>query len=327
MHCELVVPDLFSSRTTGRYPALELVLARGRRTIEGSGPQLLERWLHEAFSLEEKTIPAGALTLVAANRDPGTDSWLRADPVHLRLLRDRAVVVPAEALQISREEADALCASLNEHFAGVMEIVPLDAGRWSARIFGKALELDDVPALNIAGRETRLSPQRDREVTEIQMVLHAHPVNAAREARGEPPINSLWLWGAGRASKSNSNWKSILADEPLVMGLAMLARSHYRSLPPGAAQWLLSAPEDGRHLVVLDALRVPAQLTDADQYHARLAELEKNWFMPLLKALRAGRIGMLTLHVPDAAEAVSFETIRGDLRRFWRLAKPIERYA
>jgi hypothetical protein len=111
------------------------------------------------------------------------------------------------------------------------------------------------------------------------------------------------------------------------MGLAMLARSHYRSLPPGAAQWLLSAPEDGRHLVVLDALRVPAQLTDADQYHARLAELEKNWFMPLLKALRAGRIGMLTLHVPDAAEAVSFETIRGDLRRFWRLAKPIERYA
>jgi hypothetical protein len=327
MHCELVVPDLFSAGTTGRYPALELLLARGRRTIEGSEPQLLERWLHQAFALEPKTMPAGALTLIAANRDPGNDSWLRADPVHLRLMRDRAVVMPAEAMQISQDEADALCASLNEHFAGVMEIVPLDAGRWSARVFGKALDLDDVPALQVAGRETRLSRERDREVTEIQMVLHAHPVNAAREARGEPPINSLWLWGAGAASKPTSAWKSILADEPLVMGLAMLARTHYRSLPADAAQWLQNAPEDGRHLVVLDVLRAPALLLEVDRYHERLAALEKNWFAPLMKALRQGRIGMLTLHVPNAAEAVSFETIRGDLRRFWRLAKPIERYA
>ena len=29
------------------------------------------------------------------------------------------------------------------------------------------------------------------------MLLHAHPVNEAREARGEPAVNSLWLWGAG----------------------------------------------------------------------------------------------------------------------------------
>ena len=47
----------------------------------------------------------------------------------------------------------------------------------------------------------------------------------------------------------------------------------------------------------------------------------------LLGALRAGRAGMVTLHVPDGAEEVSFETIRGDLRRFWRRAKPLEHYA
>jgi hypothetical protein len=327
MHCELVVPELFAAGAKGRYAALEQLLARGRRTIEGPQPQQLEGWLRDAFSLEEKVIPAGALSLIAANRDPGNDSWLRADPVHLRLLRDRVVVMPAEAMQISLQEADAFCASLNEHFAGVMEIVPLDAGRWSARVLGKALDLDDVPALQVAGREIRLDRQRDREVTEIQMVLHEHPVNAAREARGEPAVNSLWLWGAGRASKSTSPWKSVLADEPLVMGLAMLAQTHYRSLPSGAAQWLQSAPQDGRQLVILDALRVPALLQDAERYHERLAELEKNWFAPLVSALRRGRIGMLTLQVPDAAEAVSFEAIRGDLRRFWRLAKPIERYA
>ena len=34
---------------------------------------------------------------------------------------------------------------------------------------------------------------------------------------------------------------------------------------------------------------------------------------------------MLTLHVPDAA--ATFETARGDLRRFWRRAKALEKYA
>jgi hypothetical protein len=36
---------------------------------------------------------------------------------------------------------------------------------------------------------------------------------------------------------------------------------------------------------------------------------------------------MVTIHVPDAAQAVSFETIRGDLRRFWRRRKPIKELA
>ncbi len=327
MHCELVVPDLFSAGAEGRYPALEVLLARGRRKVEGPEPELLERWLRHAFRLEGKGIPAGALSLIAANQDPGSDSWLRADPVHLRLMRDHLLVVPAEALAISPAEADAFCASLNSHFAGVMQVHAVDPARWTARVFNHDLELDDVPALQVAGREIPLARARDRELTEIQMLLHAHPANAEREARGEPAINSLWLWGAGRAGKATSRWASVLADDPMVMGLAMLARTRYRSLPGDAAQWLQNAPEDGRHLVVLDALRAPSHLLDVDKYHQAIAALEKNWFAPLLRALRAGRVGMVTLHVPDAAQAMSFETVRGDLRRFWQRPKPIGHYA
>ena len=32
---------------------------------------------------------------------------------------------------------------------------------------------------------------------ELQMVLHAHPVNAAREDAGKPTINGVWFWGGG----------------------------------------------------------------------------------------------------------------------------------
>ena len=240
MHCELVVPGLFSAKPEIRLPALERLLARGRRHSEP--PQRLEAWLHDAFELDEGPIPAGALSLIAANGDPGNDSWLRADPVHLRLMRDHLIVVPAEALSISRAEADAFCRSLNSHFSGAMEVHPVDPRRWCAR-GDKVFPSNDHSSLEEAGREVTLG---DPVLNEIQMLLHAHPVNEAREARSEPPVNSLWLWGAGRARKASSRWHSVLANEPIAMGLAMLARTRYRSLPASAEPWLESAPEEGR---------------------------------------------------------------------------------
>ena len=105
-----------------------------------------------------------------------------------------------------------------------------------------------------------------------------------------------------------------------MLGAARLAGARHRTLPRSAHDWLERLPEDGRHLAVLDMLRLQSE-------NVFLEELEKRWFEPLLAALRAGRVGMVTLHVPDGAEALSFETIRGDLRRFWRIAKPIEHYA
>jgi hypothetical protein len=36
---------------------------------------------------------------------------------------------------------------------------------------------------------------------------------------------------------------------------------------------------------------------------------------------------MVTLHVPEGRAAASFETVRADLRRFWRRPRSLERYA
>ena len=101
----------------------------------------------------------------------------------------------------------------------------------------------------------------------------------------------------------------------------------YRTLPGSATAWLDRAPEDGRHLVVFDALRVPLALSETGEYQDAIARLERDWFAPLLSALRGGRIGMITIHVPDAAECLAYESIRGDLRRFWRRPRALEHYA
>jgi len=157
------------------------------------------------------------------------------------------------------------------------------------------------------------------------MTLYAHPVNTAREQRGDPVINSLWLWGAGTAPAASGPWDSIVATDPVAAGLARRAGMRHRVPGSGADEWLSRAPDDGRHLVVLDGLRGVHALGDPDALAKRLQDLESNWFAPLLAALKSRRVGMLTIRVPESG--ASFETVRGDLNRFWRRPRPVTSYA
>ena len=330
MHCELLVPGLFAGDPAGPLPAIELMLARGRGS--SAGRCTMQHWLQEAFELEEAAHPVGALTVLGAGGDPDDACWTRADPVHLRVMRDRMVLVPGHALDIRAEEARALCEALNRHFAPQASFEAIDPLRWCARLAEAAAYEADCP-LDAAGRDVDLAlpaarGAAHRLLNEAQMLLHDHPVNAAREERGEPPINSLWLWGAGRRpAAAAARWQSVAADEPLALGLARLAGARARALPASADAWLEQSPEDGRQLVVLDALRAPLALAEAAQYREALGALERHWFAPLLSALRAGRVGMLSVHVPDGAECMSYEAIRGDLRRFWRRPRRLHEYA
>lgn len=323
MHCELLVPGLFAAPGGVRLPSLELLLARGRCT--SAGAESVEDWLHDAFELGDAPLAAGALTLFGANGEPGTHTWLRADPVHLRLMRDRLVLAPAAALDVKPDEAKALCEALNRHFGSRMSLQVIDTERWVATIEAD-FTIATEPPLALAGRDVAvaLPTATSALLNEAQMVLHAHPINEAREI----PINSVWFWGAGRMpAVSSTRWNSVAAGDPLVLGLGRAAGSRHRTLPASAGAWLDRAPEEGRHLLLLDALRAPLALEQTGEYQETLARLERDWFAPLLDGLRDGRIGMITIHVPDAAESLAYETIRADLRRFWRRPRSLEHYA
>ena len=323
MHCELLVPGLFAAPGSARLPSLELLLARGRCT--SAGAESVENWLHDAFELGDAPLAAGALTLLGANGEPGARSWLRADPVHLRLMRDRLVLAPAAALDLKLDDAKALCEALNRHFGSRMTLQVVDAERWVATTDAD-FSIDTAPPLALAGRDVSvaLPTATSALLNEAQMVLHAHPMNEAREI----PLNSVWFWGAGPVpTVTSKRWHSVNADDPLVLGLGRATGARHQALTPSAGAWLDRAPEEGRHLVLLDALRAPVALEQTGEYQEALARLERDWFAPLLEALRDGRIGMITIHVPDAAESLAYETIRTDLRRFWRRPRSLEHYA
>jgi hypothetical protein len=54
---------------------------------------------------------------------------------------------------------------------------------------------------------------------EIEMALHEHEVNLRRMEEGQPPVNSLWLWGGGRApAKITRPQPPLFGDDPLLAG-------------------------------------------------------------------------------------------------------------
>ena len=327
MHVELVVPELFQAGASA--PALEMLLARGRRTGVKAGN--LEDWLCRSFGIDEgSSIPAGALTACAHGLDPGAGHWLRADPVHLRADRDCLRLMPSQAFPVTAAEAEGLATALTPLLAGKYSLHAVRPDQWCLRVEGHGPgDASAKPPVDLAGADIdpHLPPKQWHPLlTELQMALYEHPANTAREQRGEPVINSVWLWGAGKLPAAASGpWQSASADDPVVLGLGRLAGMRHRAPGAGAAIWLERASEDGRHLVVLDKLRGVHALGDPDAFAQRLRDLEANWFAPLLTALKSGRIGMLTVHVPEAA--ASFETARGDLRRFWRRPRPLASYA
>jgi hypothetical protein len=326
MHIELVIPALLAAAPGARHPAAELVLARARKSR--AEPASLERWLAGAFGLPDEPLPAGALTALAAGADPGEDVWLRADPVHLRIRLDSLALVPGAAFSITSDEARALADAVNRHFSGAFSVMVAEPERWALRA-AREVSLQAHSPMELAGRDVNANLPAGADaahwhavLNEVQMLLHDHPVNEAREV----PVNSLWFWGAGRLPRTaHGPWQSVSAEDPVIAGLARLAGIRYRPVPAGASEWLARAPEAGRHLVVLDALAAAQALGDAQALAARAEALERDWFAPLLAALRAERIGMVTVHVPEAGR--SFEAVRGDLRRFWRRPRPLTMYA
>ena len=169
-------------------------------------------------------------------------------------------------------------------------------------------------------------------MNEAQMLLHMHPLNAAREARGEPMVNSVWFWGAGRMQPVKSKARlTVLADEPLALGLARAAHAGAQPLPADGLRFLDAAPRAGVDLIVLDLLRTPAAYGRAGEWRERVELLDRLWLAPLLAALEDGRIGMVTIHAPCEELTLHVETTRRDLRRlwrpFWRRRRSLARYA
>ena len=344
MNCHLLVPELFWPAASGAdpyrdlaLPALETILARGRRTrTPGSS---LERWLAAAFHADAgRELPLAPAALRGDGGEPRDHWWLQADPVHLKVHGDRLILADASRFAVSPDEARELTAALNSHFAseGIAFVAP-QPQRWYARI-AAAPRIRTTPTAEAAGRNIeRFLPTGEdgarwrKIINEAQMALHAHRCNEDREARGELPINSVWFWGAGRASDepSGSPYAAVWSKHPLATGLALANGIRPRPLPESATALLQSlgdTPRDQAQLVALDPLPGTAY-GDIAAWRKTMLEYEDRWFQPLLAAARSPAFDILSLHALGPDYGVCCEFLRRDRSKFWRRRRPLHTYA
>ena len=299
-------------------PGLAWLLGRaGVRPLADTTP---DGWLGQTFGLERPAV--ARLTGRGDGLETAGGHWLRADPVHLRAERTALVLADSGVMRITQQEADALIEALNGHFVddGLTFHAPAP-DRWY-------VECRAAPEAGFTALEAVIGDNIDphlptgprgmewtRWMNEIQMLFFAAPVNAAREAAGEPAINSVWFWGEGEgAAPRRPPFDAVLADDPLARVLAVAA-----GLPLDDAPHGLDGIEPGPDtvLIVTDRLRGAAQYRDAWGWRERLVELEAEWFAPLAAALKAGWLAQLTLVAPGR-HGFAAELGGGARWRFWR---------
>lgn len=324
LHLLLPLPGRLSGPLAPRLPALQAMLGYGRHAAASMGDD--EAWLCRFFGVaQQRDWPAAPFAVLGEGLPAQDGYWLRVQPVHLQLQRDRLLALDA-APGLSAAQAQQLVAALNTHFAedGLCCHAP-QAGRWYVRL-DAVPDLQTTPLPAVLGRaiESMLPRGGDAmrwhaRLNEMQMLLHEHPVNLALEQGGALPVNSLWLWGggvlpAGLLPKSVQVW----ADSVLAHGLAQAHGADALPLPPSAHDWLVAAAP-GQHLVVLD----PA--SGADQAPAWM-QLERDWFAPLLQALRRRRVSSLALHLAAADRVTSLHLQCRDAWKLWRRPRPLEAF-
>jgi len=258
-----------------------------------------------------------------ADDDPSWDRggwWLHADPVHLRPDRDQLRLFDASHLGISRGEADALVAELNNHFAGDgLKLHAPAPDRWYVQ-YDAPLDLETTPLARVSGRHIDgFLPTGDDAsrwaalMTEAQMLLFQSAVNGAREAAGRPAVNGLWCWGGGAWQVPKTPPVLALGAAPLLRGLAAAAGIEQRDRP-GADAAGLTATGAARVLVLWDGLSDALRDRDEAAWAAAATALER-WLAPLPAALRRGELGELCI---DTCDGNSWVLRRADLRWYRR---------
>ena len=334
MNCHLLIPGLCWRSGDEAYrepdlPALRTLLARA--SASHGAAQDLEEWLCRAFAVDkQQDWPLAALALVADGGSPGNDYWLRADPVHLRVDRSQLVLADSRAFGITQDEANQLTRALNSHFSDAgLVFQARHPERWYLRL-EKPPQLQTRALAEVADKYIdEVRPTGADGIywhgvcNEIQMVLHEQAVNEAREASGNLPVNSVWLWGGGRLPKiMDKPFAHVWANECLAKGLALASGAGLSTLPQNAQAWLAQPHASGVHLVILDSLRSAAQYRDRDRWLKNIKELEDCWFAPLLSALQRAELEELII----SSGPWSFAAARTDLWKLWRRGKALANY-
>jgi hypothetical protein len=338
----MVIPDLYLPRElrgappdntrSEDVPGLASVARFGERTQLAAG---WRNWLLaqigrvDLAGVAPACIAAATLDSVPgaspADLPPSLTRWI-ANPVHLHAGLTRVHLDQRGLLRLATDEQAMLTADFDRTFGVTHQtLLPLPGGEFLLGTPGLPPLATEEPGraascgldqLMPAG--TAAAPLR-RLLAEIEMWLHALPLNEARRSRGQAPISALWPWGAaGRIVRPERRAPPGLplgfGRDAWLEGLWRLNGAACRT-PPQHLDEVLEAGARGVVLVV----EVGGELrADESGVAGALCRLDERFISPALQALRRGAVDAVSVTLNDVRARIE----RGSLRRFWRRARP-----
>lgn len=312
----ILVPGLNPLRAedgegAGESPQLARLAGRGsvaRRQIDARQDALHAAVL-DALQLgaTPESYPSAALIRTGLTGDPASGFWLRAQPIHFAAGLDRLTTVPLQgAARMSAAEREMLSPTLADHLHSTgFELHPGADGEWLLRSESPLQVQTVTPEFAAANPMEEILPRgRDagglrRLMTEMQMLLHDHPVNTQRQGRGLPALNAIWVHGEGMLSDVKPR------SLPLASGDDVYLRGIYR---------LHDQVVKGK---AIDAAALLAQVSGPTVAIVDMPDIEtfeSQWLAPLSRALRGGAIAKLTVMF----DAWRIDADRVSMFKFWR---------
>ena len=284
----------------------------------------LEALICRQFGLNnEGDFPIAAISAVVDGLDVGNSYWLRADPVHFVMQRDCFSLSEPAPLFVNSAHATLMVASLNAHFAqdGLVFCIG-KSGAWYLRVDKTAQITTTLPSVAMDKNVHHFMPQGADSskwksiLNEVQMLLHDHPANEARESSGELVVNSVWLSGGGVMPA----FKALQYDVDLMTASDVLRE--------GLATWanIACQPVPSSLDEILHSTAKHVRMALPQSNHSQAIQLEEAWFLPLLVTLKNKQIEQLTLNLGfyEKCLVVVFKPL--DVYKFWRKPKSIMQY-
>lgn len=304
------VPDLLRELA---LPALDILAAQGTASeLQASHSDLLPGWLAWPFQQQKTLNPAlGWSRAFDVELKPGRGRVL-LQPVHLAIGQHGLSLADPTALELSEHDKlqliEALQPLLND--SGI-DLVGGDAAHWLADLPPDMTLRGALPDMALHEEVLPWLPQGAaartwrRISTEMQMLLHQHPVNEAREAQARLPVSSVWLSG-----------------DSSIECLAPLPYASSKGMP----RWVMSWEHDATSSAHLDAAtQLSGFFFDQDWSSFRIAlQGIDQRLMSHLNALRAGEIARLNVILSGAKWLREVTVKRADLYKFWRRGKAAE---
>lgn len=295
-------------------PSQRRWLSRGRLSLVEAPEETLSRILR-AIGHEPPSQGLAALRFWGQTGERSGAWMAAADPVHLEARLNHLCLFAFELDAIPRSDLRELYEHLQQvvgdedRFAfarlGPLIYLRCKEGIASAAVSPAVVDGLDPSEFLPAGEAAQV---HDRLVSEMQMALHDHAVNLARESSGKRSVNSIWIWGGGIAPEA------AMRAIPPVFSEDALVRGYWLSCHGVGHAWM----ED-----------FDAALERAPGGFVAVAPERKDRLPPdamsdrldrLRRLLQRGHLASLLLLFGDG---LTIRISRHDAYRFWKSVSPM----